>query len=198
MPHSPGGRILPHLSSSTMPLASSTDVTTTSLASASIDAPPSLSDSSAGLATTALYTAATTVITATSSGTSHFGVAIPDVTSAMFISAAPLAVGEEENSMRDLSRTYSESSAVCSNATVITAGTGYSDGIDTVSELHPQQATAFASHPQQQQLQVQPAGPARKSKSKMTDEETQERLRLIVSIGDPNRKYQREEKIGQG
>ncbi|TNN07272.1 Serine/threonine-protein kinase PAK 3 [Schistosoma japonicum] len=38
----------------------------------------------------------------------------------------------------------------------------------------------------------------KKSKSKMTDEMIQEKLRMIVSIGDPNRKYQRLEKIGQG
>ncbi|XP_018647203.1 serine/threonine kinase [Schistosoma mansoni] len=38
----------------------------------------------------------------------------------------------------------------------------------------------------------------KKCKSKMTDEMIQEKLRMIVSIGDPNRKYQRLEKIGQG
>ncbi|CAH8843422.1 unnamed protein product [Trichobilharzia szidati] len=38
----------------------------------------------------------------------------------------------------------------------------------------------------------------KKYKSKMTDDMIQEKLRMIVSIGDPNRKYQRLEKIGQG
>ncbi|VDO50326.1 unnamed protein product [Schistosoma margrebowiei] len=38
----------------------------------------------------------------------------------------------------------------------------------------------------------------KKCKSKMTDEMIQEKLRMIVSIGDPNRKYQKLEKIGQG
>lgn len=33
---------------------------------------------------------------------------------------------------------------------------------------------------------------------KMSDEEILERLRTIVSVGDPNRKYTRMEKIGQG
>uniref|UniRef100_A0A094ZSF9 non-specific serine/threonine protein kinase n=1 Tax=Schistosoma haematobium TaxID=6185 RepID=A0A094ZSF9_SCHHA len=37
----------------------------------------------------------------------------------------------------------------------------------------------------------------KKCKSKMTDEMIQEKLRMIVSIGDPNRKYQRLEKIVQ-
>nr|XP_006825872.1 PREDICTED: serine/threonine-protein kinase PAK 1-like [Saccoglossus kowalevskii] len=35
-------------------------------------------------------------------------------------------------------------------------------------------------------------------KKKMTDEEILEKLRTIVSVGDPNRKYNRFEKIGQG
>jgi len=35
-------------------------------------------------------------------------------------------------------------------------------------------------------------------KRKMTDEEILEKLRTIVSVGDPNRKYTKLEKIGQG
>ncbi|KAJ8685171.1 hypothetical protein QAD02_020964 [Eretmocerus hayati] len=35
-------------------------------------------------------------------------------------------------------------------------------------------------------------------KKKMTDEEITERLKTIVSVGDPNRKYTKMEKIGQG
>lgn len=35
-------------------------------------------------------------------------------------------------------------------------------------------------------------------KKKMSDEEILERLRTIVSVGDPNRKYTKMEKIGQG
>ena len=35
-------------------------------------------------------------------------------------------------------------------------------------------------------------------KKKMTDEEIMEKLRTIVSLGDPNRKYTKMEKIGQG
>lgn len=37
-----------------------------------------------------------------------------------------------------------------------------------------------------------------KRKKKMTDEEILEKLRTIVSVGDPNRKYTKMEKIGQG
>lgn len=35
-------------------------------------------------------------------------------------------------------------------------------------------------------------------KKKMTDEEVMSRLRQIVSMGDPNRKYTKIERIGQG
>ena len=38
----------------------------------------------------------------------------------------------------------------------------------------------------------------RQKKRKMTDEEILEKLRTIVSVGDPNRKYTKMEKIGQG
>jgi hypothetical protein len=38
----------------------------------------------------------------------------------------------------------------------------------------------------------------RPKKKKMTDEEILSRLRSIVSIGDPNRKYTKMEQIGQG
>lgn len=38
----------------------------------------------------------------------------------------------------------------------------------------------------------------RARKKKMTDEEIMEKLRSIVSVGDPNRKYTKMEKIGQG
>ena len=38
----------------------------------------------------------------------------------------------------------------------------------------------------------------RQKKKKMTDEEILDRLRTIVSVGDPNRKYNKMERIGQG
>jgi serine/threonine protein kinase len=38
----------------------------------------------------------------------------------------------------------------------------------------------------------------RPKKKKMSDEEIMERLRQIVTVGDPNRKYTKMEKIGQG
>lgn len=44
-----------------------------------------------------------------------------------------------------------------------------------------------------------PRSPGDKNrKKKMSDEEILERLRTIVSVGDPNRKYTKMEKIGQG
>merc|ERR1719361_1229247 len=42
------------------------------------------------------------------------------------------------------------------------------------------------------------SGTPREKKKKMTDEEILAKLRQIVSIGDPNRKYTKMEKIGQG
>uniref|UniRef100_A0A8C7XYM2 non-specific serine/threonine protein kinase n=1 Tax=Oryzias sinensis TaxID=183150 RepID=A0A8C7XYM2_9TELE len=42
------------------------------------------------------------------------------------------------------------------------------------------------------------AADRQKKKSKMTDEEIMDKLRTIVSIGDPKKKYTRYEKIGQG
>lgn len=38
----------------------------------------------------------------------------------------------------------------------------------------------------------------KQKKKKLSDEEILERLRSIVSVGDPNRKYTKMEKIGQG
>lgn len=43
-----------------------------------------------------------------------------------------------------------------------------------------------------------PANGTAQRRKKMSDEEILERLRTIVSIGDPNRKYTKMEKIGQG
>lgn len=41
-------------------------------------------------------------------------------------------------------------------------------------------------------------GDSRLKKKKMSDEEIIEKLRQIVSLGDPNRKYEKIDKIGQG
>ncbi|XP_063986937.1 serine/threonine-protein kinase Pak isoform X1 [Diachasmimorpha longicaudata] len=46
--------------------------------------------------------------------------------------------------------------------------------------------------------QSRPAQSDRARKKKMSDEEILEKLRTIVSVGDPNRKYNKMEKIGQG
>ncbi|BES95499.1 unnamed protein product [Nesidiocoris tenuis] len=45
---------------------------------------------------------------------------------------------------------------------------------------------------------TQPATPAQVRKKKLTDDEILDRLRTIVTVGDPNRKYTKMEKIGQG
>ena len=37
-----------------------------------------------------------------------------------------------------------------------------------------------------------------KRKAKMSDEQISEKIRAIVSLGDPNRKYELKERIGQG
>ena len=48
------------------------------------------------------------------------------------------------------------------------------------------------------QTKLQSASDKPIKKRKMTDEEIYEKLRSIVSVGDPNRKYTKLEKIGQG
>ena len=62
---------------------------------------------------------------------------------------------------------------------------------------------AVASQQQQQQNNNNIAAKAnnaneRPKKKKMSDDEIMDRLRQIVSVGDPNRKYTKMEKIGQG
>ena len=46
--------------------------------------------------------------------------------------------------------------------------------------------------------EVKANGTTKQKKKKMTDEEILDRLRSIVSVGDPNRKYNKMERIGQG
>lgn len=46
--------------------------------------------------------------------------------------------------------------------------------------------------------QTRPAQGDKARKKKMSDDEILEKLRTIVSVGDPNRKYTKMEKIGQG
>lgn len=46
--------------------------------------------------------------------------------------------------------------------------------------------------------QTRPAQTDKARKKKMSDDEILEKLRTIVSVGDPNRKYTKMEKIGQG
>ena len=53
-------------------------------------------------------------------------------------------------------------------------------------------------NPGMTQTKLQSASDKPTKKRKMTDEEIYEKLRSIVSVGDPNRKYTKLEKIGQG
>jgi hypothetical protein len=46
--------------------------------------------------------------------------------------------------------------------------------------------------------QTRPTQSDKARKKKMSDDEILEKLRTIVSVGDPNRKYTKMEKIGQG
>ena len=55
-----------------------------------------------------------------------------------------------------------------------------------------------APPPHKQQQQQQPGNGVNLKKKKMSDEEVLSKLRRIVSHGDPNRKYTKIEKIGQG
>ncbi|XP_063633749.1 serine/threonine-protein kinase Pak isoform X2 [Cydia splendana] len=67
----------------------------------------------------------------------------------------------------------------------------------------PQTPPAHAPHPPpsngaQTNTDTGRATGQQQRKKKMTDEEILEKLRTIVSVGDPNRKYTKMEKIGQG
>ncbi|XP_073945313.1 serine/threonine-protein kinase PAK 3-like protein isoform X1 [Choristoneura fumiferana] len=67
----------------------------------------------------------------------------------------------------------------------------------------PQTPPAHAPHPPpsngaQTNVETGRATGQQQRKKKMTDEEILEKLRTIVSVGDPNRKYTKMEKIGQG
>lgn len=72
--------------------------------------------------------------------------------------------------------------------------------------VQPPNANSAGPQPLEQRLDrnKNQAGPevsraaSDKRKKKMTDEEILEKLRTIVSVGDPNRKYTKMEKIGQG
>ncbi len=52
--------------------------------------------------------------------------------------------------------------------------------------------------PEEKQNGALPARNERQKRKKMSDEEILEKLRTIVTVGDPNRKYTKMEKIGQG
>lgn len=65
---------------------------------------------------------------------------------------------------------------------------------DTNGESHHQQKEII----QQQQQQIHSGSGVQLKKKKMSDEEVYKRLRTIVNYGDPNRKYTKFEKIGQG
>ncbi|ESN97239.1 hypothetical protein HELRODRAFT_85598 [Helobdella robusta] len=62
--------------------------------------------------------------------------------------------------------------------------------IDATTNNHI--ASTHHHNPQQQQLG------GHKKRQKMSDEEILEKLRSIVSVGDPNKKYTKQDKIGQG
>lgn len=58
--------------------------------------------------------------------------------------------------------------------------------------------SSFMSMPISSATTIAPSSGTTPRRRKMTDEEILERLKMIVSIGDPNRKYTKMEKIGQG
>ncbi|CAD7093824.1 unnamed protein product [Hermetia illucens] len=75
----------------------------------------------------------------------------------------------------------------------------------SINNLQTTNATITAGpqsqpQPPPQTAQTTPTNESRGAvkKKKMTDEEILEKLRTIVSVGDPNRKYTKMEKIGQG
>ncbi|KAL5273618.1 PAK3 family protein [Megaselia abdita] len=67
----------------------------------------------------------------------------------------------------------------------------------TLSPLNENSTTTTTNNTTAPTTQALPR-PNVQKKKKMTDEEILEKLRTIVSVGDPNRKYTKLEKIGQG
>ncbi|GAB0100419.1 Non-specific serine/threonine protein kinase [Sergentomyia squamirostris] len=89
------------------------------------------------------------------------------------------------------------------NATVTTNANNSStpttnNSMSPVQQAAPQVPTTGTISPQQTLNEVTTTSRATAKKKKMTDEEILEKLRTIVSVGDPNRKYTKMEKIGQG
>lgn len=60
------------------------------------------------------------------------------------------------------------------------------------------QRIIFLVYPELRYYDYSRATGQQQRKKKMSDEEILEKLRTIVSVGDPNRKYTKMEKIGQG
>ncbi|XP_059621674.1 serine/threonine-protein kinase Pak isoform X2 [Phlebotomus argentipes] len=72
------------------------------------------------------------------------------------------------------------------------------NSMSPVQQAAPQVPTIGGTSPQQTPNDVTTGSRGAGKKKKMTDEEILEKLRTIVSVGDPNRKYTKMEKIGQG
>uniref|UniRef100_A0A6B2EIF2 non-specific serine/threonine protein kinase n=1 Tax=Phlebotomus kandelakii TaxID=1109342 RepID=A0A6B2EIF2_9DIPT len=72
------------------------------------------------------------------------------------------------------------------------------NSMSPVQQAAPQVPTIGTTSPQQTPNDVTTGSRGTVKKKKMTDEEILEKLRTIVSVGDPNRKYTKMEKIGQG
>uniref|UniRef100_A0A7G3AXS3 non-specific serine/threonine protein kinase n=1 Tax=Lutzomyia longipalpis TaxID=7200 RepID=A0A7G3AXS3_LUTLO len=72
------------------------------------------------------------------------------------------------------------------------------NSMSPVQQAAPQVPTIGTTSPQQTPNDTNTGSRGTVKKKKMTDEEILEKLRTIVSVGDPNRKYTKMEKIGQG
>uniref|UniRef100_A0A1B0CXC6 non-specific serine/threonine protein kinase n=1 Tax=Lutzomyia longipalpis TaxID=7200 RepID=A0A1B0CXC6_LUTLO len=72
------------------------------------------------------------------------------------------------------------------------------NSMSPVQQAAPQVPTIGTTSPQQTPNDANTGSRGTVKKKKMTDEEILEKLRTIVSVGDPNRKYTKMEKIGQG
>uniref|UniRef100_A0A1L8DKS4 non-specific serine/threonine protein kinase n=1 Tax=Nyssomyia neivai TaxID=330878 RepID=A0A1L8DKS4_9DIPT len=72
------------------------------------------------------------------------------------------------------------------------------NSMSPVQQAAPQVPTIGTTSPQQTPNETNTSSRGTVKKKKMTDEEILEKLRTIVSVGDPNRKYTKMEKIGQG
>ncbi|KAL5273614.1 PAK3 family protein [Megaselia abdita] len=112
----------------------------------------------------------------------------------------PIPMGNLHNQQQQLAQPQQAHQNNLKAATTTTATTldkNKNNANTTLSPLNENSTTTTTNNTTAPTTQALPR-PNVQKKKKMTDEEILEKLRTIVSVGDPNRKYTKLEKIGQG